>query len=158
MSNTTDRLNTLNVLRATVGKPALKSWKESAAKLEAAIATFSSSASPITIKKIPATAPELVVPAKRNAKIVKQADTAVKTDTPALSVKVPARKVGKKATTRTARTSTGGKSTDAFFALLKTLKLDAKQARATLRRKGFNAPYDATADVKAALASDARKK
>lgn len=36
----TARLDTLNALRATVGKPALKGWKESNAKLEAAIAAL----------------------------------------------------------------------------------------------------------------------
>lgn len=37
MATTAELLNTLNVLRAAAGKPTLKSWKESRAKLEAAI-------------------------------------------------------------------------------------------------------------------------
>lgn len=40
MSSTTELLNKLNVLRAAAGKSQLKSWKESRAKLEAAIASF----------------------------------------------------------------------------------------------------------------------
>jgi hypothetical protein len=53
MSATSELLNKLNVLRAANNKPQLKSWKESRAKLEAAIASLEASTITATLDNEP---------------------------------------------------------------------------------------------------------
>lgn len=129
-------------------------------------------AAPVT--KVAATAPELNT--KRKDAIEKLASDAVKNDTPAnvIDIKAASRKVAKsmkkptksvtstkatvtKASPKKAATSTP-KGTNEFGAYLVSIKMDAKIARAKLRRAGFSAPYTVNAALKAALSSDSRKK
>jgi len=138
---------------------------------------------PVTV--IPASAPELTKPATRKAAIAKIVNTAVTTDTPTTVVGVnqAARSLRKEASDATKLSKLGKVTTktetkklkdrpavkvttkttttpavNELGAYLATINMDAKIARAKLRRAGFSAPYTITAELKAALAGDARKK
>lgn len=196
--STADLLSDLNALRIAAGKTALSSWKASRADLieriaqmqPAPVATAPVAADPkaiaevinadVPVTVIPATAPELTKPAKRNAAIAKIVNTSVEQDKPTTVIEVnkaarslrkeasDATKLAKlgKVTTPKAKATKSTKaapktttpSTNEFGAYLQSISMDAKIARAKLRRAGFSAPYAVTAELKAALTTDARKK
>lgn len=165
------RLQMLNTLRAAVGKPALTAWKESAAKLEAAITALSPAQHLGSDQPSPQAAVSPLPKKNPAAPLVSEAiANGIKI------TKVPAGKTAKQvqgkatreaaAKTRAAQERTKSQprvaanaSGDAFKALLTELKMDAKIARAKLRRAGFSAPYDATDKaLVAALRADGRTK
>lgn len=186
MTNTiASRLETLNALRATIGKAPLTGWKNSSADLDQRIAELTPSvhiehapsaavspdlaaavaASNKPVTKVPATSKELTGAAKRKAIIDQIADKSVKADKPTtvIDAKAASRQLAKKTKTPKAKKSTAvatttPRSTNEFGAYLASINLDPKMARATLRRKGFSAPYTLTAELKAALKTDGRKK
>lgn len=188
MTNTiASRLETLNALRATIGKAPLTGWKNSSADLDQRIAELTPSvhiehapsaavspdlaaavaASNKPVTKVPATSKELTGAAKRKAIIDQIADKSVKADKPTTVIDAKAasrqlRRVAKKTKTPKAKKSTAvattPRSTNEFGVYLASINLDPKMARATLRRKGFSAPYTLTAELKAALKTDGRKK
>jgi len=180
-SSIADRLALLNTLRAVAGKPALASWKNSSAELDQRILDMTPAqelVTPPTSKPINPDVVALVSDAvKAGVKITKVPTGATsKKPTKDLDAKA-AKKVAKvskqvekivakkdgakvKATKKPAKkaaTSTP-KSTNEFGAYLAAQGLDPKQARATLRRKGFSAPYTVNQALKDALTKDARKK
>lgn len=170
MSKIATKLATLNALRTAAGKTPLASWKNSEAELDQRIADLTPAQN--LVKSIPldpdrtevikaleeakakSDVPVTKVPegksvlAEKKAQAKKDAKAEKKTKT-AKSTKAPAKK-----TTKVAAPKSGTE----FGALLAELSLDAKQARATLRRKGFSAPYTDMKAIRAALTSDARKK
>lgn len=171
MTTIADKLATLNALRAISGKAPLAGWKNSMAELDQRIADLTPGQSLTKIKADPdrsevlaaldaakekATVPVTKIPAgksvladqKRAAKIDKQATAAVK----ARDEEKPA---AKKTPAKAAKTPTEG--TAPHIALFAELGIDPRQARATLRRKGFSAPYTNLTDIRKALTTDARK-
>lgn len=208
MSNertTIELLADLNMLRQAAGKAPLSSWKASRAELLTRIAELTPgqhlgatpapaqpapdmsaiadaiAAAPVT--KVAATAPELTVPAKRNAAIKGMVEQSIATETPTsvIDIKIASRKLskaekkasshdklrkgeklGKKPVaaqdikTKSPKQVTAPKSELTTF--LVTIDMDPKIARAKLRRAGFSAPYQITPELKAALTGDARKK
>lgn len=129
-------------------------------------------AAPVT--KVAATAPELNT--KRKDAIKKLAADAVKNDAPTSVVDIKAagkqvarqEKKAKKALRPVTKPTTSSKKvagktstpkgTNELGAYLVSINMDAKIARAKLRRAGFSAPYAVTADLKKALTTDSRKK
>ncbi len=143
------------------------------------------SKSNVEVTQMPMTSPELKGAAKRKAIIETIADKSVKDDVPTTlidakaasrtirratikakaqetrdatktatkkpSIAVPAKKAK-------AKVAASPKSTSDFAAHLASIGMDAKVARAKLRRANFSAPYKVTAELKAALAADSRKK
>lgn len=178
-----DRLATLNTLRAVEGKKPLAQWKASRAELEQRIADLTPAPrvdipadKPVDLAAAIAAAtdvPVTIVPPgastvaaqKKAAKVAAKAERAAKK--PAAKKVKPSKLQRTADAANAARTkaapakvkkTTTTKSPTAFAALLQELKLDAKQARATLRRKGFSAPYEVTPALRAALTTDSRKK
>lgn len=121
----------------------------------------------VPVTTVPASAPELTQPAKRKAVIKKMVDKAIETDTPTtvIDVKAAARKVKKadKGTkpAKAPKTSIPQGKGD-FAKYLESIDMEGRVARAKLRRakiaKNADGRYDLTDEVKAALASDGRKK
>lgn len=103
----------------------------------------------VPVTKVPA-GKSVLADQKRAAKLDKQATAAVKArdeEPKAPAAKKPA---AKKAPAKT-------EGTAPHIALFAELGIDPRQARATLRRKGFSAPYTNLTDIRKALTTDARK-
>lgn len=174
------KLALLNSLRAVAGKAPLASWKNSLAELDQRILDMTPAQDLVHVPVSAPINPDLVA-------IVAASDVPVTHVPTGATSKKPTKDLDKKAArhaakvskavdkaigkvTRTSHKTAKGKkvtieraastpkSGNEFGAYLKAQGLDPKQARATLRRKGFSAPYALTTELKAALKADARKK
>lgn len=164
MSIIETQLSRLNVLRAQSGKAPLKSWKESGAKLETAIAiekqvALAHSAAETKIKreadaaalaeaeaklppmKIAKPKPAVDVKALQEA-LAKTTKTATKI--PAAGTK-PAKPAKAEAAPKAAKASTGSGSSEAGIAA-ERLGISAKAVRAKLRKLGHTAGHGLSAD------------
>lgn len=185
MTALTDKLALLNSLRAVAGKAPLASWKNSVAELDQRILDMTpaqdlvhvAASKPIdpdlvkiVTEAIDAGTPIVHVPTgatskkptkdldKRAAKKAAKVERAITKALPKVEkvkpVKAPRNAKGQVVIKKSSLPKSGNE----FGEFLKANKLDPKQARATLRRKGFSAPYTLTTELKAALKVDARKK
>jgi hypothetical protein len=139
MSTTAELLTTFNEMRTAIGSKPLKAWKESRAKLEAAIAAWP--ASPVAAKDFELSEAELAAQADR-AKVQAAKAPKVEEEVPLPAPKLKFRKGtakgdGDKRVTKDVKFLDGRetKKGDVWLTeLCETYKLNPKVARAKMRR------------------------
>ena len=144
---TASLLATFNTHRAANGMSSLKSWKESRAALESAIATFEQGAAEAEMNEQDEKRDQESATAAAKKRTVKR-----------LAKEVIAKTSNKEHVAKAAASMKALDKTQSFNDYLKSINLDAKVARAKLRRAGFKAPYAVTADLVATLSTDRRRK
>lgn len=169
MSNIATKLATLNSLRAIAGKAPLAQWKNSEADLDQRIKDLTPG-EPVKQHKVLDPDRSEVLAALEAAKaksdvkptvipegksVLAEQKAQAKKDKKA--AKKPAAKPTPAKPAKKATATKAPRSGNEFGALLTEMGLDPKQARATLRRKGFAAPYTDLKAIRAALTTDARK-